>query len=314
MPYRRMGKSGLTLSALALGGWTTYGAAVKDEKTIETIIRAAFERGVNFFDISDVYERGEAEKSMGRVFAKLPRHELVISSKVFWPMSDDVNDKGLSRKHIMESVNKSLKRIGADYLDLYFCHRPDPDTPLEETIRAMDDLVRQGKVLYWGTSEHSGAQIREIAEICATRGCYAPAVEQPQLSLIKRKRYLDEVAPAAREKGLGVVTWSPLASGLLSGKYDNGLPEGSRLKRAEGLRATYLTDENRNRVKKMKAIADEVGCTRSQLAIAWCLDQPGVTSVITGATRPEQLTENLGALKVKLTGDVKSKLEALFVE
>ncbi len=314
MPYRRMGKSGLRLSALSLGGWTTYGAAVKDSDKIENIIRTAFEAGINFFDISDIYEKGEAERAMGRVFAGLPRHELVISSKVFWPMSDDVNDKGLSRKHIMESIHKSLKRIGTDYLDIYFCHRPDPETPIEETVRAMDDLVRQGKILYWGTSEHSAEQLAAIATVCDKGGYYRPAVEQPQLSLIKHRRYLTEVAPTAQDLGMGLVTWSPLASGLLSGKYDDGLPEGSRLKRSENLRMSYLTDENRARVRKMKALADELGCTRSQLAVAWCLCQPGVTSVITGATHLEQLKENLGALKLSLSIDLCNRLEDLFSE
>lgn len=311
MQYRKMGASGLRLSALALGGWTTYGASVKDSDTVERIITAAFEAGVNFFDISDVYEKGEAEKSMGKVLAKLPRHELVISTKVFWPMSDDVNDKGLSRKHIMESIEKSLRRIGTPYVDLYFCHRPDPDTPIEETARAMDDLIHQGKVLYWGTSEWSADQIREAHAVCDKRNLVKPAVEQPQLSLIKRQKFLDEIGPACRALGTGVVTWSPLASGLLSGKYDDSLPQGARLWRSENLRASYLTEASRAAVKKLKPIADEMGCTRSQLAIAWAMAQPGVTCVITGATKLEQLKENLGALKVNMTDELKRRMEAV---
>ncbi len=311
MQYRKMGASGLRLSALALGGWTTYGASVKDSDTVERIITAAFEAGVNFFDISDVYEKGEAEKSMGKVLAKFPRHELVISTKVFWPMSDDVNDKGLSRKHIMESIEKSLRRIGTPYVDLYFCHRPDPDTPIEETARAMDDLIHQGKVLYWGTSEWSADQIREAHAVCDKRNLVKPAVEQPQLSLIKRQKFLDEISPACRALGAGVVTWSPLASGLLSGKYDDSLPQGARLWRSENLRASYLTEASRAAVKKLKPIADEMGCTRSQLAIAWAMAQPGVTCVITGATKLEQLKENLGALKVNMTDELKRRMEAV---
>lgn len=310
MQYRKLGASGLRLSALALGGWTTYGASVKDTDTVERILTTAFEAGINFFDISDVYEKGEAEKAMGRVLAKFPRHELVISTKVFWPMSDDVNDKGLSRKHIMESIDKSLRRIGTPYVDLYFCHRPDPDTPVEETARAMDDLIHQGKVLYWGTSEWSADQIREAHAVCEKRNLFKPAVEQPQLSLIKRQRYLDEVGPACRALGTGVVTWSPLASGLLSGKYDDGLPQGARLWRSENLRASYLTEASRAAVKKLKPIAEEMGCTRSQLAIAWAMAQSGVTSVITGATKLEQLKENLGALKVNMTDELQRRLEA----
>ena len=310
MQYRKMGACGLRLSALALGGWTTYGASVKDSDTVERIITSAFEAGVNFFDISDVYEKGEAEKSMGKALAKFPRHELVISTKVFWPMSDDVNDKGLSRKHIMESIEKSLRRIGTPYVDLYFCHRPDPDTPIEETARAMDDLIHQGKVLYWGTSEWSADQIREAHAICEKRNLVKPAVEQPQLSLLKRQKYLDEIGPACRALGTGIVTWSPLASGLLSGKYDDGLPQGARLTRSENLRASYVTEASRAAVKKLKPIADEMGCTRSQLAIAWAMAQSGVTCVITGATKFEQLKENLGALKVNMTEELKRRLES----
>jgi voltage-dependent potassium channel beta subunit len=312
MTYRRVGKSGLKLSALSLGGWTTYGASVKAEDTVRGILRAAYGAGVNFFDISDIYEKGEAERAMGKVFAELPRHELVISTKCFWPMSDDVNDTGLSRKHIMESIDKSLRRIGTDYVDLYFCHRPDPETPIEETARAMDDLIHRGKVLYWGTSEWSAEQIRQAQEICDQRNLYAPVVEQPQLSLAFRKRWHGEIQPALAEFQLGAVTWSPLASGLLSGKYDDGQPEGARLWRSENLRKTYLTEKNRQRVREMKAIADELGVTRSQLAIAWCLAQPGVSSVITGATKLEQWQQNLGALKVNITDEVAKRLGELF--
>lgn len=312
MPYRRLGSCGIKVSALSLGGWTTYGASVKAEDTVRSIIRAAFEAGVNFFDISDIYEKGEAERAMGKVFAELPRHELVISTKCFWPMSDDVNDQGLSRKHIMESIDKSLRRIGTDYVDIYFCHRPDPNTPIEETARAMDDLVHRGKVLYWGTSEWSGEQIRMAQEICDGRNLYAPVVEQPQLSLVARKKYHNDVAPALAEHGLGAVTWSPLASGLLSGKYDDGLPEGARLWRSENLRKSYLTPENMQKVKEFKALADEAGVSRAQLALAWCLAQPQVASVITGATRLEQWQHNLGALKVNLGEDLRRRIETLF--
>ena len=312
MQYRYMGKSGLRLSVLGLGGWTTYGASVKDEDTTASIIRHAYESGINFFDISDIYEKGEAEIAMGKVFKDLPRHELVISTKCFWPMSDDVNDTGLSRKHIMESVEKSLKRIGTDYVDIYFCHRPDPNTPMEETVLAMTDLIKQGKVLYWGTSEHNSDQLRSAHTAGTQWGAYGPRVEQPQLNLVARKPYHEEVATECEALGMGVVTWSPLASGLLTGKYDDGLPEGSRLWRSERLRESYLTDENRERVKKFKGIADELGCTRAQLAIAWCAAQQGVTSVITGATKLEQLKSNLGALKIEVTDEVSKAIDKIF--
>jgi voltage-dependent potassium channel beta subunit len=311
MPYRRVGKSGLKVSALSLGGWTTFGGSVTDDDVTEAIIRRAFAAGVNFFDIADIYAKGEAERRMGAVLRQLPRHELVISSKVFWPMSDDVNDRGLSRKHIIESVDKSLQRVGVDYFDLYFCHRFDDETPVEETARAMDDLVRQGKILHWGTSEWTGAQLRDVHSLAARRGWDAPIVEQPQYSLLARHKFEDDVLPAAKALGMGLVVWSPLASGILTGKYDDGVPEGTRLARMDWLREG-LTDEKRERVKAFKAIADEVGTTRTRLAIAWALAKNGVSSVILGATSNEQLDENLAALKVAMTDDVKARLEAVF--
>jgi voltage-dependent potassium channel beta subunit len=312
MPYRKLGRAGLRVRALGLGGWTTFGGSVKDRDRIAAIIRHAFEAGINFFDIADVYARGEAERVMGATLRELPRHRLVISSKCFWPMSDDVNDRGLSRKHIMESVEKSLRRIGTDYLDLYFCHRWDPDTPLEETVRAMDDLVRQGKVLYWGTSEWSGDQLREAHALGGQRHLYPPRVEQPQLSLLERRRFAEDVRPAAVDLGMGLVVWSPLASGALTGKYDDGVPEDSRLGRMDWLRESVLTRANLERVRSFKEVADEVGCTRAQLAIAWAAAQTGISSVITGATRLEQLEENLGALEIEVTDDLRRRLDAIF--
>jgi voltage-dependent potassium channel beta subunit len=312
MEYRRMGSSGLQLSAISLGGWTTYGASVKEEDTVRSILMHAYEAGINYFDISDIYEKGEAERAMGKVFAELPRHELVIGTKCFWPMSEDVNDQGLSRKHIFESVHKSLERLGTDYIDIYFCHRPDPDTPEEETVRAMDDLIRQGKILYWGTSEFSDEQLRAYTNAAKQANAHTPRVEQPQLNLVARTRYEEEIQPAVNELGMGVVTWSPLGSGLLTGKYDEELPEGTRLHRSERLREMYLTEKNISRVREFKSIADKLGVTRAQLAVAWCLRQPGVTSVITGATKLEQLKANLEALKVEITDEVRAEIDKLF--
>lgn len=312
MPYRRLGEAGIKVSALSLGGWTTFGSSVGDQSTVSDILRAAFEAGVTFFDIADVYARGEAERVMGAVLRQLPRHEIVISSKVFWPMSDDVNDRGLSRKHILESVDKSLRRVGTDYLDLYFCHRYDPDTPLEETARAMDDLVRQGKVLYWGTSEWSGAQLRAAHALADRRNLSAPVVEQPQYNLLTRAAVERDIAPAAAETGMGLVVWSPLASGVLTGKYDDGIPPGSRLARIDWLRGSALSEENRARVKRFGELAAEVGTSRARLALAWCLAQPGISSVITGATSASQLEENLGALAVTVTQELRARLDAIF--
>jgi voltage-dependent potassium channel beta subunit len=312
MPYRRLGRSGIKVSALSLGGWTTFGAAVTDDDLISRIIHRAFDAGVTFFDIADVYARGEAERRMGAVLRQLPRHELVISSKVFWPMSDDVNDRGLSRKHIIESVEKSLKRIGTDYLDLYFCHRFDEETPVEETARAMDDLVRQGKVLYWGTSEWSGAQLRDVHALCGRRGWDAPVVEQPQYSLLARQRFEGDVRPAATSLGMGLVVWSPLASGVLTGKYDDGIPLGSRLEKLEWLRETFLTDEKMAKVKQFAELAAERGTSRTRLALAWALRQPGVSSVILGATTMAQLEENLAALDDVVDDETDARLARLF--
>ena len=312
MPYRRLGSAGVKVSGLSMGGWTTFGSSIADASTTEAILRRAFDAGVNFFDIADVYAKGEAERQMGAVLRHLPRRDLVISSKVYWPMSDGVNDRGLSRKHIMESVEDSLRRIGTDYLDLYFCHRFDVDVPLEETARAMDDLIRQGKVLYWGTSEWSGAQLREAHAIADRRNLSGPVVEQPQYSLLARERVELDVEPQARSLGMGLVVWSPLASGVLTGKYDDGIPTGSRLDRIAWLRDGFLTPDKLDRVRRFGALASELGVSRTRLALAWALQQPGVSSVILGATSVAQLEENLGALDVEMTPELASRIAALF--
>lgn len=312
MTFRPLGRCGTKVSSLALGGWTTFGGSVVDEIAIAEILNRAFAAGVNFFDIADVYARGEAERVMGLVLRKFPRHELVISSKLYFPMSEHVNDRGLSRKHIMESVEASLKRVGTDYLDLYFCHRYDPATPLEETVRAMDDLVHQGKILYWGTSEWSGTALQEVNRLCRDKDYYRPQVEQPQYNLLEREKFERDTRDIAVENGMGLVVWSPLASGLLTGKYDRGLPAEARLTKIEWLRDGLLTEENLEAARRFKPIADEIGCTRAQLALAWLLAQKGISSVITGATRVEQLEENLGALTVKITPELDKKIRDLF--
>ncbi|GAB4576294.1 MAG: aldo/keto reductase family protein [Anaerolineae bacterium] len=313
MQYRRLGRAGMKVSAISLGGWTTFGELVKDQQITRDIIIRAYDAGVNFFDIADIYARGEAERMMGQVLKLFPRHTLVISSKVFWPMSDDVNDRGLSRKHIMESVEKSLKRIGTDYLDIYFCHRYDEETPVEETVRAMDDLIHQGKILYWGTSEWTGAQIREALDICEEHNLYKPQVEQPQYNLLVRDKVEKDVLPVAEANGMGLVIWSPLASGVLTGKYDDGIPEDSRLAKLDWLRESLLNKQENPipKVRALKAVADKLGVSRAQLAIAWTLRQPGVSSAITGATRLSQLESNLKALEVRLDDDVLAEIDAI---
>ncbi len=311
MRYRHLGRAGIQVSELSLGGWITFGGSITDFELARDIITTAYDNGINFFDIADIYAKGAAETLMGSVLKDFPRHTLVISSKVYWPMSDDPNDQGLSRKHIMESIDRSLQRIGTDYLDLYFCHRFDEHTPVEETVRAMDDLIHQGKVLYWGTSEWTAAQIQEALDICERYNLYRPQVEQPQYNLLHRRRIEDEILPLAERNGIGLVVWSPLASGLLTGKYDDGIPEDSRLAQEAWLRRTHGRQDPVEAVRKLKPIADELGVTRAQLAIAWTLRQPGVSSAITGATRVSQLEETLKALDVTLDEDVLSRIDAI---
>ena len=312
MRYKPLGLCGTKVSVFGLGGWLTFGKQIADTAEARAMLHAAFDAGVNFFDTADVYANGKSERAMGEVLADFPRHQVVISSKVFFPMSDEVNDKGLSRKHIFESVHKSLKRIGTDYLDIYFCHRFDDDTPLEETARAMDDLVHQGKILYWGTSEWSGRQLRDVAERCNGMNLYRPQVEQPQYNLLARGKFEHSVRPAAVELGMGLVCWSPLCMGILTGKYDAGLIKGSRMEAEEWLREDHYNEENLERVRKFKALADRMECSRAQLALAWVARQEGVSSVILGANRIEQLKENLAALAIDITAEIDRELRELF--
>lgn len=303
MKYRRLGDAGLKVSAIALGGWINYGEGKVAADTARRVVERAYERGINFFDLADIYGKGEAEREMGQVLRQFPRHTLVISTKVFWPMSDDINDRGLSRKHIFESIDKSLQRLGTDYVDIYFCHRPDPETAIEETARAMDDLIRAGKVLYWGTSEWSAAEIVAAHAICERYGWAKPKTEQPQYSMLWRERVESEIIPATHPRGIGLVVWSPLAMGLLTGKYDEGIPPESRFAREDWARERLLTEENLERVRRLKPIAEGLGISRAHLALAWALRTPAVSSVIIGATRPEQVDENVEAGEVVLSAD-----------
>ncbi len=309
MKYRKMGRTGLKVSAVSLGGWLTFGGSVEDD-TAHQIMREAIEHGINFLDVADIYAKGGAETVLGEVIKDYKRSDLVISSKVYWPMSDNVNDRGLSRKHIFESVHKSLKRLGTDYLDIYFCHRYDAETPMEETVRAMDDLVSQGKVLYWGTSVWSGDQMRAACELADRRGFYQPFVEQPMYHLLDRSIEQD-VMPAAEELGMGLVVWSPLAGGLLTGKYNDGVPQGSRAANTRWLQGA-LTPQNIEKVRQLTAIAQGIGCTTAQLALAWLLTRPQITSVITGATTLDHIRSNLKAAQLELDQDVVDKVDALF--
>ena len=243
MQYRRLGDAGMKVSSISLGGWINFGEGKVAQDAAKNVVKTAYDNGINFFDLADIYGKGEAEKEMGAMLADFPRHTLVISTKVFWPMSDDINDRGLSRKHIMESIDKSLRRLGTDYVDIYFCHRADPDTSIEETAHAMHDLVTAGKVLYWGTSEWEGWQIAEAYEICKANGWHPPKTEQPQYSMLWRERVEAGILPATKPRGIGLVPWSPLAMGMLTGKYDEGVPEDSRFGRESWAKERYLNDK-----------------------------------------------------------------------
>lgn len=306
MEYRRLGTTGLQLSALSFGAWVTFGNRV-GRKVARELIAYAFDHGINFFDNSETYAQGEAERVMGDVLTdlRLPRDAWCVSSKVFFGAVKDPGptQRGLSRKHVIEACEAALVRLRVDHLDLYFCHRPDPDTPIAETVAAMDTLIRQGKVMYWGTSEWPVDAIREAHRVAAERNMEPPRMEQPQYNLLHRERVEVEYAPLYEEFGLGTTIWSPLASGLLTGKYNAGTPEGSRMDTPgyEWLRSALTEGDgpaNIERVKRLAPIADELGVPLAQLSLAWCLTNPHVSTVMLGATKPEQLAENLGALEV----------------
>jgi voltage-dependent potassium channel beta subunit len=307
MKYRRLGKSGLKLSELSFGAWVTFAQQITNEMAAE-LMTIAYDAGVNFFDNAEAYASGQAEIVMGDILKKKgwPRDTFVVSSKVFWG-GDLPNQEGLSRKHVIEACHAALRRLQVDYLDLYFCHRPDPDTPIEETVRAMNDLIAQGKVLYWGTSGWSADSIRQAYHLARDLRLVPPTMEQPEYNMFRRDKVETEFAPLYEEIGLGTTTWSPLASGLLTGKYNAGDPGGTRisLPNYAWLREQFETDEARRRLGKVKdlaAVANDLGVTLPRLGLAWCLKNPNVSSVITGASKPEQLKENLKA------GDVVDQL------
>ena len=315
MKYRRLGCAGLKLSELSLGAWVTFGLQVGEDVAMKCM-STAYDAGVNFFDNAEAYAQGKAEIVMGNVIKKMgwDRDDIVISSKVFWG-GEGPNDLGLSRKHIFEACRNSLKRLQLDYLDLFFCHRPDPNTPIEETVRAMDDLVHQGKVLYWGTSEWSAADIMRAHAVAREYGLVPPQMEQPQYNMLHRDRVEKEYLPLYREIGLGTTIWSPLASGVLTGKYNEGVPKNTRasIQGYEWLREHVITSQNIEKVKRLQPIAAELGVSMGQLALAWCLRNPAVSTVITGASRPEQVQENMTAIDVteKLTSSVLERIDAV---
>ncbi len=308
MKYRRIGKTGLKVSEISIGGWLTYGRTVEDNHTAK-IIQKAVESGINFIDMADIYATGESELAIGKAIKPFTRSDLVLSSKLFWPMSKNVNDRGLNRKHIMESVEKSLKRIGTDYLDLYFCHRYDKESETEETVRAMDDLIRQGKILYWGTSVWDSKQINKAVNIAKQFGAYQPVVEQPRYNMIDR-HIETEIMPTTTRHGIGLVVWSPLAQGILTGKYNDGIPKNSRGSNEVFIQED-LTEKNIAKVRKLTKIADDAGVKLSHLAMAWCLRKKEISSIITGASSLKQLQENLKVSEFKLTEDLLKKVERI---
>jgi voltage-dependent potassium channel beta subunit len=315
MAHRRLGRSGLKVSVLSYGSWVSFGAQL-DTGLARDCMAAAWEGGMTFFDNAEAYAGGESERIMGQAIAELgwPRHEYTVSTKLFWGIRKGANmRRTLNRKYLSQAIDGSLERFGLDFVDLVFCHRPDPETPVEETAWAMSDMVSAGKALYWGTSEWPADDIRAAWEVTERHHLHKPVVEQPQYNLFDRRKVEKEYARLYDDIGLGLTTWSPLASGLLTGKYLEGVPEGSRasLQGYEWLKDS-LTDERRNaQVASLKEIAEKLDCTLAQLAIAWCARNPRVSTVITGATRPEQVQDNLGALEVldRLTDDVAAEIE-----
>ncbi len=319
MQYRRIGRSGLRISTLSLGSWVTYAKQVDTHAAVE-MMAAAFDAGINFFDNAEAYAGGQSEVVMGQALKTLgwPRLNYVVSSKFFWGLDrqgEAVNRKDtLNRKYLMQAVDGSLQRFGLDHIDLIYCHRPDPHTAVEETARAMSDIISQGKALYWGTSEWSAADIRAAWDVADRHGWHKPVVEQPQYNLFHRQRVEQEYAQLYGDIGLGLTTWSPLASGLLTGKYRGGVPEGSRgaLENMGFLRDGLLDEAKNAAVAKLQPIADELGATLAQLAIAWVAGNPNVSSVITGASSMAQLRGNLAAVDLlpRLTPELRQRIEA----
>lgn len=314
MEYRKVGKWGLKISELSLGSWITFGNQL-DLESAKDLVKKAFDNGINFFDTAEAYAGGVAEAMLGEIFKSFRRSDLVISTKIFWG-GNGPNDRGLSRKHLLEGTWASLKRLQLDYVDISYCHRPDPEVPMEEIVWTMDQILRNGLALYWGTSEWSAEQIDLAQETARKLNCIPPIVEQPQYNLLVRNRVEKEYAPLYEKYGMGLTTFSPLASGLLSGKYLEGIPSDSRLARYEFLKKRFeetglLSEKTFSKLLKLRDLAKELGCTLAQLAIAWILKNKNVSSVILGVSKLEQFDENIKAIEVKekLTEDVMNQIE-----
>jgi voltage-dependent potassium channel beta subunit len=317
MKYRRLGKAGVKVSELSFGSWLTFGNQISDE-VAEGLMRKSYENGVNFFDDAEGYARGRSELAMGKILRKIgwPRDTWLVSSKVFFGAAEEPqkpNQYGLSRKHVFEACHAALRRLQVDYLDLFFCHRPDPETPIEETVRVMSDLIAQGKVLYWGTSEWSAQEIMQAFTVARQYNLLPPSMEQPQYSLLVRERVEKEYARLYSEIGLGTTIWSPLASGVLTGKYNDGIPKETRLglEANDWLRVHVFNKERIAKVKQLATVAADLGISQAVLAVAWCLKNPNVSTVILGASKERQLEETLTASEAaeKLTPEVLEKIE-----
>ena len=317
MEYRKVGKWGLRISELSLGSWLTFGKQM-DLSEARKVMHAAYDAGINFFDTAEAYNSGVAEYIMGQVLKDFKREEIVVSTKIFW-WNDKPNQTGLSKKHFVEGLYNSLKRLQLDYVDIVYCHRPDLETPLEETLFAIDYVLRQGMALYWGTSEWPADLLMKAHKLCKEMNCMPPIVEQPQYNMLVRERVEKEYAPLYKEEyGMGLTTWSPLASGILTGKYIDGIPENSRLATFPNLRKNleekgWLSEEMNEKLRKLKGIAKDLGGTLAQLAIAWILKNPNVSSVILGVTSTQQLEENLKSLEIKdkLSDDIMKEIEGI---
>lgn len=310
MHYNKLGKAGIKISEISFGSWITF-AKQLDVNAVKEFMHIAFDHGVNFFDNAEGYAHGESEILMGKAIKDFRREDLVLSTKIFWG-GNGPNDTGLSRKHLLEGTKNALRRLQLDYVDLLFCHRPDVDTPIEETVLAMDYLVRQGYALYWGTSEWSAEQIESAYHIAGQLGCIKPSMEQPKYNMFARDHLEKDYLPLFDRYNMGTTIWSPLASGILSGKYDHGIPSDTRLAKEAWLIPNNF-QELVLKVKEISKVADQLSCTTSQLAIAWCLKNPNVSSVITGATKKEQLLENLEAIEMKsaLTPDIMKQIDMI---
>lgn len=317
MEYRYMGKTGLQLSVLSFGSWVSFHKQI-DDSVADELMGIAYDNGVNFFDNAEVYALGESEKMMGRVLKKKnwDRTSYTVSSKAFWGWrgkENKPNQSGLSRKHLMEACHEALQRLQLEYLDMYFCHRPDKKVPVEEVVWTMHNLIQQGKILYWGTSEWSGVEIMEAHRVAQQYGLIGPSMEQPQYNLLERNKMENEFLMVFKTVGMGTTIWSPLASGLLSGKYNNGIPEDSRfaIEGFDWLKDRWMKENFLEKIKQLSNLANELGVSTAQLSIAWCIKNPNVTTAILGASRKEQLLENLKALEArdKITAEVIKKIE-----